>query len=96
VHHLSFAESRPEPALAFLSGGRFGIGSLRDTVGMKKLPEILVSIVLHPIAVFLMIANLLGRDDLNVPQRIFWIVFGAIGWGIGPILYVTLGGGDLW
>ena len=37
----------------------------------------------------------LGRGDLSVVQKVVWIVVTFI-WGIGPILYVLVGGGALW
>jgi hypothetical protein len=62
---------------------------------MKMLLQILVSIVLHPIALVLMIVNVLGRDDLGGGQKAVWILVGLI-WGIGPIVYIVFGGGELW
>ena len=62
---------------------------------MKLLLEILISIVLHPVAWILVLVNLAGRDDLTTAQKIIWGVVSII-WGIGPILYVLLGGGALW
>jgi len=62
---------------------------------MKMLLQILVSIILHPIALVLMIVNILGRDDLDGGKKLVWSVVGII-WGIGPILYITIGDGALW
>lgn len=62
---------------------------------MKLLLEILVSIVLHPIAFVLALINIAGREDLTVVQKILWSVL-CFFWGIGPILYIALGGGRLW
>lgn len=62
---------------------------------MKFVFEILLSIVLHPVAAILMWINLLGRDDLNGPQKIIWALTGIL-WGVGPILYFLVGGGELW
>ncbi len=62
---------------------------------MKIVLEILISIVLHPIAAILMWIDLLGRDDLNGPQKIIWALTGVL-WGVGPILYFLVGGGELW
>ncbi len=62
---------------------------------MKILFEILVSVILHPIAVILMWINIFSRSDLNGVQKIIWAVAGIF-WGIGPILYFTVGGGTLW
>jgi hypothetical protein len=62
---------------------------------MKLLLEIVLSVILHPIAAILMWINLLSRSDLNGPQKIIWALAGIF-WGIGPILYFTVGGGELW
>lgn len=62
---------------------------------MKLLLQALVSIVLHPIALVLMLLNLVGRDDLDSGKKIVWALVGVL-WGIGPILYVTVGEGALW
>ena len=62
---------------------------------MKLLLEILLSIVLHPVAAILMWINLFGRADLNGWQKAIWAITGVV-WGIGPILYFLVGGGELW
>ncbi len=62
---------------------------------MKLVLEILISAILHPIAVILMWLNLAGRSDLSAPQKVVWAVVGLI-WGIGPILYILVGDGTLW
>lgn len=62
---------------------------------MKLLCEILVAIILHPVAFILVLINLAGRDDLAPAQKIVWAVVSII-WGIGPILYVLVGDGTLW
>ena len=62
---------------------------------MKLLIEILLAIFLHPIAFVLCLINILGRNDLSALQKVVWVVVTFI-WGIGPILYVLVGGGDLW
>ena len=62
---------------------------------MKLLLEILLSIFLHPIAFVLALINILGRDDLTGLQKVVWVVVCLV-WGIGPILYVLVGGGRLW
>ena len=62
---------------------------------LKLILEILVSAILHPIAVVLMWLNLAGRSDLNQTQKIIWAIFGVF-WGIGPILYILVGDGALW
>lgn len=62
---------------------------------MKLILEILISAILHPIAVVLMWLNLAGRQDLGTAQKIIWAIVGVI-WGIGPILYILVGDGALW
>jgi hypothetical protein len=62
---------------------------------MKLILEILISAILHPVAVIMMWINLAGRTDLNAPQKAIWAIFGVV-WGIGPILYILVGGGALW
>lgn len=62
---------------------------------MKLLLEILLAIILHPIAAILMWINLFGRSDLTTAQKIIWAITGIV-WGVGPILYMLVGGGTLW
>ncbi len=62
---------------------------------MKLFLEILIAVVLHPIAVVLMWLNLAGRSDLGSTQKLIWAIVGVI-WGIGPILYMLVGEGALW
>ena len=62
---------------------------------MKLLLQILLSVILHPIAVVLMWINLAGREDLNGMEKVVWAIVGII-WGIGPILYILVGHGALW
>jgi hypothetical protein len=62
---------------------------------LKTLLQILVSIFLHPIALILMLLNLLGRDDLDGGKKVLWAIIGLL-WGLGPILYITVGDGNLW
>jgi hypothetical protein len=61
---------------------------------MKVILEILVAVILHPVAVILMWINLAGRDDLNVVQKIIWAVLAIV--PIVPIIYSIVGGGALW
>jgi hypothetical protein len=67
----------------------------RMEVSMKRLLEVLLSIVLHPVALVLMIINVAGRSDLSGSKKVLWIVVGLL-WGIGEILYLFLGDGNLW
>ena len=62
---------------------------------MKLFLQILVSIILHPIAMLLMIINLIGRVDIDGGKKLVWALV-ALLWGIGPILYITVGDGALW
>jgi len=62
---------------------------------MKLLIEILIAIVLHPIAVILVWLDLLSRSDIGRAKKVVWAVV-ALVWGIGPILYILVGDGELW
>lgn len=62
---------------------------------MKLLLEILVSLILHPIAVILAWINIAERGDLSGGAKLIWAIVSII-WGIGPILYIVVGGGELW
>jgi hypothetical protein len=62
---------------------------------MKLLFEILLSIILHPIAMILMWINLLARADMSGFKKFIWFVVSLI-WGLGPILYLLVAEGDLW
>jgi hypothetical protein len=62
---------------------------------MKLLLEIVISAVLHPLAYLLALVNILGRSDLNGGQKLVWAII-CIVWGIGPILYILIGDGELW
>jgi phospholipase D-like protein len=62
---------------------------------MKLLLEILLAVILHPIAFVLCLVNILGRSDLRGVQKAVWILVTLV-WGVGPILYVLVGGGSMW
>ena len=62
---------------------------------MKLLIEILLAIFLHPIAFVLCLINILGRGDLTGIQKVVWVIVTLV-WGVGPILYVLVGGGEMW
>jgi hypothetical protein len=62
---------------------------------MKFVLEVLISVFLHPLAYVLALINILGRSDLNGGQKLLWALV-CIFWGVGPILYVLIGGGSLW
>jgi hypothetical protein len=63
---------------------------------MKLILQVLVAIILHPVALVLMYVNLAGRDDLSGTQKIVWALATFLIWGIGPIVYITFGKGALW
>ncbi len=62
---------------------------------MKLLFEILISILLHPIAMILMWINLIARGDMATYKKVVWFVVSVV-WGLGPILYVLVAEGSLW
>ncbi len=62
---------------------------------MKLLLEILLSIVLHPIAMILMWISLIARGDMTAFKKTVWFVVSVV-WGLGPILYVLVAEGSLW
>jgi hypothetical protein len=62
---------------------------------VKLVLEILISAILHPVAVILMWIHLAGRRDLTGAQKAIWAILGVV-WGIGPILYILVGDGMLW
>ena len=61
---------------------------------MKLILEVVISIILHPVAYVLALVNIAGRN-MSFGQKVIWGVV-CIVWGIGPILYATVGGGSLW
>lgn len=62
---------------------------------MKLLFEILLSLILHPIAMILMWINLAMRRDLTDNRKIIWFIVSLI-WGLGPILYILIENGEFW
>ena len=62
---------------------------------MKLLVEVLVAIILHPVAVILAWVNIAGRSDMSGVQKLVWAIVCLV-WGIGPILYILVGDGELW
>ena len=62
---------------------------------MKLFFEILISILLHPLAMVLMWINLLSRGDLSGSTKLIWFIVSII-WGLGPILYILVSDGALW
>jgi hypothetical protein len=62
---------------------------------MKLALEIILSVILHPIAMILMWINLIRRTDLATFKKVVWFVVSLI-WGLGPILYCLVAEGSLW
>ncbi len=62
---------------------------------MKLFIEIVLSIVLHPVAMILMLINVWGRQDLDGGKKVAWSL-ACLLWGLGPILYILVGEGALW
>ena len=62
---------------------------------VKLLFEILLSIVLHPIAMILMWINVAGRADMSGFKKFVWVIVSLL-WGLGPIVYVLAADGALW
>ena len=62
---------------------------------MKLLIEILLSLILHPIAMILMWINLAVRADLTSTRKVIWFIVSLI-WGLGPILYILVENGEFW
>jgi hypothetical protein len=62
---------------------------------MKLFLEIILSILLHPIAMLLMWINLIARGDMTTFKKFIWFVVSIV-WGLGPILYILVAEGALW
>ena len=62
---------------------------------MKLFLEVIVSLILHPLAVILLWINLAGRSDLSLAKKLIWGIVGIV-WGLGPILYILVADGQLW
>jgi Phospholipase_D-nuclease N-terminal len=62
---------------------------------IKFLVEVLIAIFLHPIAFVLAVIDIVNRQDMSGLSKVLWIIISFF-WGIGPILYILLGGGKLW
>lgn len=62
---------------------------------IKFIVEVLIAIFLHPIAFVLAVINIVNRQDMTGVAKVLWIIISFF-WGIGPILYILLGGGQLW
>jgi hypothetical protein len=62
---------------------------------MKLVLEIVLAVILHPVAFLLMLLNLVGRRDISTFVKVVWAIVGIF-WGIGPILYILVGNGSFW
>jgi hypothetical protein len=62
---------------------------------IKLIVEVLLAIFLHPVAFVLCVVNIVNRNDLSGLWKVLWIIISFV-WGIGPILYILLGRGELW
>ena len=68
---------------------------------MKGVRQGVVSIVLHPVVLVLAWINITGRSAVGVVSNVVWGSV-RISWGLGPILglgpslYILVGGGTLW
>lgn len=62
---------------------------------IKFIVEVLLAIFLHPVAFVLAVINIVNRQDMSGLAKVLWIIISFF-WGIGPILYILLGGGQLW
>jgi hypothetical protein len=70
--------------------------SKKDTNSGKLALEILVAVVLHPLAVILVWINLVGRKDISGLTKLLWAILALIFPILGPILYLLITHGDLW
>ncbi len=62
---------------------------------MKLFLEIVLSVLLHPIAMILMWVNLIARGDMTTLKKVVWFAVSIV-WGLGPILYILVAEGSLW
>ncbi len=62
---------------------------------IKFIVEVLLAIFLHPVAFVLAVIDIVNRKDMGGLAKFLWIIISFF-WGIGPILYIVLGGGKLW
>ena len=62
---------------------------------IKFIVEVLLAIFLYPVAFVLAVIDIVNRKDMGGLAKFLWIIISFF-WGIGPILYIVLGGGKLW
>jgi hypothetical protein len=63
---------------------------------MKLFLEILLSILLHPVAVVLAWINIAARSDLSMSLKVAWALIVFFVPIVGPILYIVASEGTLW
>jgi Phospholipase_D-nuclease N-terminal len=62
---------------------------------IKFIVEVLLAIFLHPVAFVLCVIDIVNRQNMGGVSKVLWIIISFF-WGIGPILYILLGGGKFW
>lgn len=77
------------------SSGAWAFVVSEKEFAVKLLVEIVISLLLHPLAVVLAWINLAQRDDLDGTKKLLWAAICLV-WGVGPILYLLLTDGGLW
>lgn len=85
----------PIPLCDLLRSHRVAGAASAWRINMQLAIEVVLAIVLHPVAVVLAWMNIAGRRDLSLSRKLLWGVICLV-WGIGPILYILLGDGSLW
>jgi hypothetical protein len=62
---------------------------------VKLVVELILAVILHPIAVIFAWINLIVRQDMVASKKIVWSLVCLL-WPIGVFLYILLGDGALW
>ncbi len=62
---------------------------------VKLVIELILAVILHPIAVIFAWINLVVRKDMQTWKKILWALVCLL-WPIGVFLYILLGDGTLW
>jgi hypothetical protein len=57
--------------------------------------QIMLAVLVQPLAAILMWINLSGRTDLGPRRKAFWACASFV-WIFGPLAYIMIGGGRLW
>jgi hypothetical protein len=61
----------------------------------KNSLAILVALIVHPLAMIMVWANLAGRSDIGPRWKAFWAILAPV-YIIGPLSYLYVGGGRFW